>query len=353
MVAWLCMMLACRVDAPATSSPAPGTSTTPAGDTALPAPTTPPVVATADTAVPTDTGTPPPEPVDCAAYVPQATLTKVPTALDHPVYMSPRADGDLWYQGGHFGYGTNGVYLGADLSTGSRIYPGAIEMLHEDLGGTLHVVIDDVLYRSVNEGPLEPVVDPIYPGVSAHSDVAVHPSGTVVLATYVLDGTHAHALTVAHADGSVLQWDAADVGLYRVRAVAYDADRSHLWLLDGALYRVAVDADGVPDWATLAEEPTPASPAWRSGGDLVVDACDGLWLLADLSYGFGGLLRYDPATGTQFEVPGNVDQGYGSSALRFGRAPGQEHLLATLAGGWNSPVRWYVWDVGLGEAPWP
>jgi len=88
--------------------------------------------------------------------------------------------------------------------------------------------------------------------------------------------------------------------------------------------------------------------------DLVVDACDGLWMVGSFGYGVGRLGRYDPATGSLFVWSGNVDTGYGTVPLRFGRAPGEEQLLMTIAGGWSSSdVAVHPWDVGVGQAPWP
>jgi len=300
--------------------------------------------ATGDTA-PTDTGT---VPLNCAI------ASTAPSRITNdfiPVPFSPRSTGEHWFAEPNYAW--SGVFSGASPATAVLVHDIPAEHVYEDPYGTLHVLGDGMLHRVAPGGAPVLVASNLTEGIASHSDLAVHPSGTVAFVTYELELENEDGITTVLADGTVRRDAAVDIGLGRPLAVEWSADRSTMWVLDTALHEVDVDADGVPDWATLRAVPVPPFVSvW--GSDLAVDACDGLWLYWTLGFGVGGLARLDPATGSVVSFPGRIDQGYGFAALRFGRVAGEEEQLRTMSGGWGViALDWLVWDVGVGEAPWP
>ena len=170
-----------------------------------------------------------------------------------------------------------------------------------------------------------------------HGDYA-----TPALEVVVAPGGNAHDL-VAH-EGQLF------VALYdEPRVLVLDLDGVPVGEVDLSPH---ADADGLPDPATLQVEPTPPFMAVM-GSDLAVDECGGVYVHANLGFGYGGLARYDPSTGTTQQLGGGIDHGYGTSALRFGVAPGTEHQLSTMTGGWSTiQLEWIEQTLAASTADW-
>ncbi len=330
-----------------------------------PTPPSLPVTDTSSLLSTSDTGTPG-TPVATAGTVPPATVDGYPavtpatvdcTSLSFgapqirppgsdPLPFDTRTDGRSWYARG------DGIYEGVDPDGSVMVCPGSGEVVREDPYGTPSWLESPELWRVVQGGVPELLTSALPTGLQVIRDVDVHSRGMLAWAMVVLEGVPSHTVNTWHASGT-LTTEVLPTALVAidVHAVAWSHDWRSPWLATtAALYQVDVDPDGLPDWATRTLETTFPVPS-IAFGDLTVDACGGVLVHANLGFGDGEVARYDPADGSLTPLMGHVDQGYGWAPLRFGRAPGEEHLLVTLRGGWLSPFQdWLWWHLGV-EAP--
>lgn len=288
-----------------------------------------------------DTGAEPTLPIACA-NLPAVGAPDTSVQIDvDPLPFDPRADGLMW-----FGV-DGGVFEGATPGGSAMVWPTSSRVLavREDPGGTLWFAADDALQRVLPGGVPERIVE----GVSFTDDIELHPSGSVALADW---------------DISVSQRTFVFVDPFGVpevfpttlplQAVAW-SDTGDLWLLADGLWSLPADAVGRPDWTVAPTQVVgvvdlfgPPGPYATQGGDLEVDSCGGV-LISAFNHPFGRVFRYEPVTPVLVALPGMLDQGYGSSPLRFGRLAGTETLLRTSSGGWSTLRRsWVTWDVGVG-----
>ncbi len=347
---WAVLCCACGLEE-GQEEPAAGASASSPTSTGLTV-STPPL---GDTATTTDTGRVSTDTagVDTAVSSCDAVTIGPPTLSPvgtDPMPFAPRADGTFWFAPG----AGAGVWMGGAPGTAALVHVEGAEHVTEDPYGVLHFQGDGALYRVSPGGAVETVALGLYYGTAWSTDLEAHPSGAVAF-TWHGSGSSLSEVVVVDALGGVttLAFDGVSEGISAL-SVAWSADFTTMWLLaSDTLWRMDVDGQGIPDRSTLRVEPTPPFLAtW--GSDLAVDACDNIYLFANLGFGTGAVFRYDPATGISQRLEGNVDQGYGGAPLRFGTAPGTEHHLATMSGGWSTVRQdWIGWDVGVGAPAWP